>query len=57
MLGDGVLLSLVVTGANRHEVSRLATLLDTVIIECPDIRHLCLEKGYTGEPALEVSDP
>jgi hypothetical protein len=57
MLGGGVLLSLVITGANRHEVSRLATLLDTVIIERPDIRHLCLEKGYTGEPALEVSVP
>ncbi|MDR1286440.1 MAG: transposase, partial [Treponema sp.] len=56
--GEGVPLSLVVTGANRHDVSQLETLLDAVIIERPDIfsypQHLCLDKGYTGEPALEV---
>jgi transposase len=54
----GVPLSLVVTGANRHEVSQLETLLNSVVIERPDIfecpRHLCLDKGYAGEPALEA---
>jgi transposase len=48
----------VVTGANRHDVSQLETLLDSVVIERPDIfecpQHLCLDKGFTGEPALET---
>jgi transposase len=51
-------LALVVTGANRHDVSQLETLLDSIIIERPDSfecpQHLCLEAGYTGEPALQI---
>ena len=47
-----------VTGANRHDVSQLEPLLDSIIIERPDIfqypQHLCLDKGYTGEPALGI---
>jgi transposase len=56
--GAGVPLSLVVTGANRHDVSQLETLLNAFVIERPDIfeypQHLCLDKGYAGEPALEA---
>jgi transposase len=56
--GVGVPLSLVVTGANRHDVSQLERMLDSVVIERPDIfahpQHLCPDKGYTGEPALET---
>ena len=56
--GGGVPLALVVTGANRHDVSRLEALLDAIVIERPDIferpQHVCLDKGYTGEPALEI---
>ena len=56
--GAGVPLAMVVTGANRHDVSQLETLLNSIVIERPDIfaypQHLCLDKGYTGEPALEV---
>jgi transposase len=48
----------VVTGANRHDVSQLETLLDAFVITRPDIfeqpQHLCLDKGYSGEPALET---
>jgi len=48
----------VVTGANRHDVSQLEALLDSIVIERPDIferpQHMCLDKGYTGEPALEI---
>lgn len=51
-------MALVVTGANRHDVSQLEALLDAIHIERPDIfdqpQHLCLDAGYTGEPALEV---
>jgi transposase len=54
----GVPLALVVTGANRHDVSQLEVLLDSFVIERPDIvevpQHLCLDKGYSGEPALEI---
>jgi transposase len=54
----GVPLALVVTGANRHDVSQLETLLDSFVIERPDIfenpQHRCLDKGYSGEPALET---
>jgi transposase len=56
--GAGVPLSLVVTGANRHDVSQLENLLDAFVITRPDIfeqpQHLCLDKGYSGEPALET---
>jgi transposase len=56
--GKGVPLALVVTGANRHDVSQLETLLDALIIQRPDIfehpQHLCLDAGYSGEPALET---
>jgi len=54
--GRGVPLSLVVTGANRHDVTQLELVLDEIIIERPeDIeQHLCADKGYDGEPALKV---
>jgi len=45
-----------VTGANRHDVSQLALVLEEIVIERPkDIdQHLCADKGYTGQPALQV---
>jgi len=56
--GKGVPLSIVITGANRHDVTQLEILLDSIVIERPDIfkrpQHLCLDNGYTGEPALEI---
>jgi len=56
--GGGVPLAMVITGANRHDVSQLETLLDSIIIERPDPferpQNLCLDKGYAGEPALEA---
>jgi len=56
--GRGVPLSLVITGANRHDVSQLEKLLDSIAVERPDIfkypQHLCLDKGFAGEPALEI---
>ena len=56
MDGCGVPLSLVVTGANRHDVSQLELVLDEIIIERPqDIeQHLCADKGYDGQPALDL---
>jgi transposase len=57
--GRGVPLSLVVTGANRHDVSQLEAVLDGVMLDKPSVptrrnKHLCADAGYTGAPALEV---
>ena len=48
--GRGVPLSLVVTGANRHDVTQLEIVLDEIVIERPDAieQHLCADKVYTG---------
>lgn len=52
----GVPLSLVVTGANRHDVTQLALVLEEIIIERPqDIeQHLCADKAYDGQDALKI---
>ena len=57
--GRGVPLSLVVTGANRHDVSQLEAVLGAIMVErpSPPIRrhkHLCADAGYTGAPALKA---
>ena len=53
----GIPLSLIVTGANRHDVSQLAATLDAVIVPRPSVtartpQHLCADAGFVGEPAL-----
>jgi len=54
--GRGVPLSIVVTGANRHDSTQLEIVLDEIIIDRPeDIeQHLCADKAYRGEPALQA---
>lgn len=47
----GVPLSLIVTGANRHDVTQLEVLLDCVVVRRPDVstgveQNLCADKGY-----------
>lgn len=59
MDGRGVPLSLIVTGANRHDVSQLEAVLDAVVIDRPSpairrSKHLCADAGYTGAAALQV---
>lgn len=56
MDGRGVPLSIVVTGANRHDVTQLALVLDEIIIDRPENieQHLCADKGYSGEPACQA---
>lgn len=55
MDGRGVPLSIVVTGAHRHDVTQLELVLDEIIIARPENieQHLCADKGYSGEPALQ----
>jgi putative transposase len=52
----GVPLSIVVTGANRHDVSQLETVLAAIVVERPtdDEQHLCGDMGYGGKPAAEI---
>jgi len=49
----GIPLSLVVTSANRHDVSQLEAVLDAIVIVRPEKteQHLCADKGYHGDPA------
>jgi len=52
-------LSLVVTGANRHDVSQLEAVLEGVMVSRPNPpkrinKHLSADAGYTGAPALKI---
>jgi len=52
----GAPLSIIVTGANRHAVTQLATTLDSIIVERPEVRayhpqNLCADAGFSGAPA------
>lgn len=54
----GVPLSIVVCGANRHDVTQLEAVLDGIVIKRPQAtaeqpQHLCADKGYMGEPARQ----
>lgn len=55
--GSGIPLSLIVIGANRHDVSQLAATLDAVVVPRPPVtprapQHLCADAGFVGDPAL-----
>jgi transposase len=55
----GVPLSLVVTGAHRHDVTQLQAVLDGVMVKHDDPpkrrnKHLCADAAYTGAKALEI---
>ena len=57
--GRGVPLSLVVTGANRHDVTQLDAVLQAIMIKrkAPPKRrskHLCADAGYRGRPAMAI---
>lgn len=56
MDGRGVPLSIVVTGANRHDVTQLELVLDEIVIARPEDveQHLCADKGYSGDPPLKA---
>ena len=59
MDGRGVPLSLVVTGANRHDVTQLGKVLENIMVrrKAPAVRrskHLCADNGYRGRRALEI---
>ena len=52
----GAPLSIIVTGANRHDVTQLASTLDSIVVERPEVRpyhpqNLCADAGFSGAPA------
>jgi len=54
--GRGAPLSLIVAGANRHDVKLLAQTLDAIVVYRPKPttrrpQNLCVDKAYTGKPA------
>jgi len=50
----GVPLSLIVTGAHRHDVTQLSSVLDAIVVDLPQgMRYLYADKGYDGEPVRE----
>ena len=53
----GVPLSIIVIGANRHDVTQLAATLDSIVVERPEVKpyhpqNLCADAGFSGMPAL-----
>ena len=55
----GIPLSIVVSGANVHDVKLLGETMDSIVIERPkpdksSRQHLCADKGYDGKPAEKV---
>jgi IS5 family transposase len=57
--GRGVPLSLVVTGAHRHDVSQLESVLAAIQVTRPNppqrrSKHLCADAGYRGESAMRT---
>jgi putative transposase len=57
---QGLPLAIVVSGANTPDGRLLAATLDALPIERPDPattdQHLCLDKGYSGEPCATVAE-
>ena len=50
--GRGVPLSIVVTGANRHDVSQLGAVLSGKVVEPvmeKEVENLCADAGYAGD--------
>ena len=58
---NGIPLSLVVSGAERHDVKLLEPTLDQIVVKRPKRgkagkQHLCADKGYAGQPAQEAME-
>jgi transposase len=57
--GAGAPLSLIASGANRHDVKWLALTLAGVVVRRPKPtrrrpQHLCADKAYAGKPAQRI---
>jgi transposase len=57
--GRGVPLSLVVTGANVHDVTQIEAVLADIMVKRPSpkqrrSKHLCADAGYRGKNAMRI---
>jgi IS5 family transposase len=57
--GRGVPLSIVVTGANRHDVTQVGEVLESIVVKRPKppkrrSKHLCADKGYSSAEAEKI---
>ena len=57
--GRGVPLSLVVTGANAHDVTQIQAVLDAIVVKRPNpkqrrSKHLCADAAYRGKKAMAI---
>ena len=55
----GIPLSVIVTAANRHDVTQLEPVLDGVVVRRPRVsararQHLCADAGFVGAPAEQA---
>lgn len=57
--GKGIPIAIVVGPANRNDAQLLAATLERVVVERPQEEdtepHLCLDKGYAGQPTQDVA--
>ncbi len=54
----GVPLSIIVTAANRHDITQLVPTLDAVVVSRPAVaprtrQHLCADAGFIGAAAMQ----
>jgi len=58
--GQGIPLAVVLSGANRHDMKKLADLLDAKVIESPPPQsieqHLCLDRGYDYQACRQAAE-
>ena len=52
-------MSLVVTGANAHDVTQIEAVLDAIVVKRPNpkqrrSKHLCADAGYRGKKAMAI---
>ena len=57
--GRGTPLAIVVTGANRHDVTQAESVLDSIVVTRPKAtldkpQHLCADKAYDSKEAREA---
>lgn len=61
MDGRGTPLAIVVTGANRHDVTQVEAVLDNVVVTRPkptveEPQHLCADKGFDSAKARKAME-
>lgn len=58
--GKGIPLAVVLSGANRHDMKKLADLLDAKVVEspAPEVleQHLCLDRGYDYDVCRQAAE-